>query len=64
MKKLRLKKDSKEILPIFYLKATYRKMKANNYDFKLPYSKKYKSYANIEAPKMLITKIIDYSKLD
>ncbi len=64
MKNLKLNEEKKIILPLYYNFVTYRKLDSTNFHFEPPYSKKYMSYVNISAPTMLVSKIIDYSKIE
>ncbi|CAM2990997.1 hypothetical protein DRF59_10770 [Chryseobacterium flavum] len=64
MKKLKLNKQQKRNLPIFYNYISYRKMDSSNFYFHMPESKKYMNFTNISAPNTFISKIIDYSQID
>ena len=64
MKNLKLSEEKKKILPLYYNYVTFRKLDSSNYHFEPPYSKKYMSYVNINAPSFLVSKMIDYSKIE
>ncbi len=64
MKKLKIKKQHRPLLPLFYNNISYKEMDDSTYSFEIPHSRKYMNYTNINVPHKLISKIIDYSKLD